>query len=448
MTSGEGFRARSITRRGLMSAGLAALALPLAGCASPVVAGLTGSALDPRTLVYWNLFGGGDGSRMQQMERGYTTTHGGPTSLQATVFSWGNPYYSKVTLATIGNKPPDVAVAHLTRAKLLAEAGELEEITTEDLASVGLSASDLDAKAFAAQRTSGKDIAVPLDTHPFVMFYNKDVCRKAGLMNGDDLRPISGMADFEAALAAVSKVTKGTAVTLSNVADPNDPWRMFLGLYNQIEGATPYLGEDGKTITVNKDAATEALGTLARWVQKGWLNKSLDFSSAETQMFTGKAGFYFEGEWEITTAQAIKGLKFGIVPIPKLFDKAANWADSHTFVLPKKDRTPAQRKQAMGFIKSMLDQSLTWAEGGHVPAYLPVRNSAKYKALEPQADYASAAEYAVYDPEAWYSGAGSTFENIAGAQIALVQQGALTPAGALKAISDQLQTYLRTPSPL
>ena len=439
-----------LTRRGLLGAGLAAFAVPsLAACSTPAVAGLTGAQLDPKTLIFWNLFGGGDGARMQQMEAGYRKTHGGSSSLQATVFAWGNPYYSKVTLATVGNKPPDVAVAHLTRAKLLAQGGVLDEITDADLASVGLSGSDLDQKSWATQRTNGKNIAIPLDTHPFVMFFNQDVCAKAGLLDSNKkLKPITGMKDFEAALAAVSQVTKGTAITLANVNETATPWRMFLTLYSQINGSTPYLGDNGKTITVNEAAATEVLAAIQRWTQKGWLNKGLDYAGAQTAMFTGKAGFYLEGEWEIATAQSIKGLKFGIVPVPQLFDKPANQADSHTLVLPKKDRTPEQRKQAMGFIKSLLDQSDIWALGGHVPAYLPYRNSQKYKALEPQADYAEAANRAVYDPAAWYSGSGSTFENTVGSQFALVQQGALSPAGALKAASDQLQTYLRTPSPL
>jgi multiple sugar transport system substrate-binding protein len=438
-----------LTRRGLLGAGLAALTLPLAACSTPAAAGLTGAPLNPKTLVFWNLFGGGDGSRMQAMEAGYQKTHGGASSLQSTVFAWGNPYYSKLTLATVGNKPPDVAVAHLTRAKLLAQGGVLDEITDADLASVGLKAGDLDQRSWNGQRTNGKNIAIPLDTHPFVMFFNKDVCKKAGLLDGSGkLRPITGLKDFEAALAEVSKVTKGVAITSANVSDTATPWRLFLTLYGQISGATPYLSDDGKTISVDRSAATEVLGTIARWSQKGWLNKALDYAGAQTPMFTGKAGFYLEGEWEITTAESVKGLKFGIAPIPQLYDKPANQADSHTFVLPKKDRTPEQRKQAMGFIKSMLDQSYTWALGGHVPAYLPFRDSEKYKKLEPQADYAVAATRAVYDPEAWYSGSGSTFETIAGSQFALVQQGASSPDAALKSVSDQLQTYLRTPSPL
>ena len=442
------FERVSLTRRGLLGAGLAALTLPLAACSTPAVAGLTGAQLDPRTLIFWNLFGGGDGARMQEMERGYQKAHGGPSSLQATVFAWGNPYYSKVTLATVGNKPPDVAVAHLTRAKLLAQGGVLDEITDEDLASVGLAASDLDQKSWATQKMDGRNIAIPLDTHPFVMFFNQDVCDKAGLIENGKLKPITGVKDFEAALAEISKVTKGVAITSANVNETATPWRLFQTLYSQISDVPPYLGDDGRKITVDRDAAKEVLATIARWSQKGWLNKALDYAGSQTPMFTGKAGFYLQGEWEISTAQSIKGLKFGMVPVPQLFDKPASQADSHTFVLPKKDRTPEQRKQAMGFIKSMLDQSYTWAQGGHVPAYLPLRDSAKYKALEPQADYAEAATRAVYDPQAWYSGSGSTFETIVGAQFALVQQGSSSPEGALKSVSDQLQTYLRTPSPL
>ena len=437
-----------LTRRALLGAGLASMTLPLAACSSPVAAGLTGSQLNPKTLIFWNLFGGGDGSRMQEMERGYQKAHGGSDSLQATVFAWGNPYYSKVTLATVGNKPPDVAVAHLTRARLLAQGGVLEPITDEDLASVGLSADDLDQKSWASQKTDGKNIAIPLDTHPFVMFFNQDVCDKAGLVENGKLTTITGMDDFESALAEISKVTKGTAITLANVNETATPWRMFLSLYSQFTDAKPYLGDDGAAITVDDDKAKEVIATIQRWTKKGWMNKALDYAGSQTQMFTAKAGLYLQGEWEITTAQSIKGLKFGMVPVPQLFDKPANQADSHTFVLPKKDRTPEQRKQAMGFIKSMLDQSATWAAGGHVPAYTPYRDSAAYKKLEPQADYAAAADRAVFDPEAWYSGSGSTFETIVGSQLGLAQQGSLTPDATLKAIRDQLAVYLRTKSPL
>ena len=165
-------------------------------------------------------------------------------------------------------------------------------------------------------------------------------------------------------------------------------------------------------------------------------------------MFTGEAGFFLQGVWEITTAQGVEGLDFGMVPIPTIFDVPAEQADSHTFVLPRQDRSPEQVRQAMTFVKSMLDQSLTWAKGGHIPAYLPVQDSADYQELTPQSDYASAAENAVYDSPAWYSGAGSNFEVVVGAQIGLVQQGLTSPEAAVASMKSQLQTYISTPDPL
>jgi multiple sugar transport system substrate-binding protein len=443
-------RASALTRRGFLTGGLAAAGtLALAGCTSPLAAGLVGAPLNPEQLIFWNLFGGGDGSRMQTMEAGYEKTHGGSGSLQATVFAWGNPYYSKLTLATVGNKPPDVAISHLTRAKPLFDGNILEPITEADLASVGLSSDDFNAKSWAAQKTDGKNIAIPLDTHPLVMFFNEDVCKKAGLIGGNGkLVSLDGMDAFESALEAVSKVTGGAAITVANVSETATPWRVFTTLYHQINGVAPFISDNGSKLTVDEDAFNTVVSRMQEWVKKGWLNKGLDYAGAQTQMFTGKAGFYLEGEWEITTAQSIKGLKFGMVPVPTLYDKPAAQADSHTFVLPRKDRSPEQRKQAMGFIKSMLDQSLTWAKGGHVPAYLPTLDSAAYKKLEPQADYASAAKVAVYDAPAWYGGSGSTFENTVGAQLGLAQQLAITPQGAMSAIKNQLQVYLNTPSPL
>lgn len=438
-----------LSRRRLLGAGaLAASGAMLSGCSTPLGAGLLGSELDPGTVVYWNLFGGGDGVRMQDMQSAYREQNG-RGSLQATTLTWGNPYYSKLTLATVGNQPPDVAVAHLTRAKPLWAGGILDPITEEDLAGVGLSSADFAQQAWSTQVTDGQNIAIPLDTHPFTLFYNKEICEQAGLLDGDGiLVDLEGREAFEAALAEVSAVTGGNAITVANVAETSTPWRFFWTLYNQLEGATPFLSDDGATLSVDEASFLETAELITSWVEQGWLNSNLDYATSQTEMFTGKAGFYLQGEWEITTAQSVEGLDFGMAQIPRIFDRPAVQADSHTFVLPRKERTPEQRKLAMQFIRSMLDQSLIWAEGGHVPSYLPTFESDEFQALEPQRYYAGAADHAVYDDPAWYGGSGSTFEATVGAQLGLMQQGVLTPERALAAIRDQLTIYTSTPSPL
>ena len=95
-------------------AGAAALGagLATAGCAGTydVASGITGSSGgDYRsTLVYWNLFTGGDGTHMQAMEAAYTKAHP-EVDLQSTILQWGSPYYTKLSLAIRSGSPPDVA---------------------------------------------------------------------------------------------------------------------------------------------------------------------------------------------------------------------------------------------------------------------------------------------------------------------------------------------------
>lgn len=438
-----------ISRRGLLAGGLGvAGAGVLSGCGSAFSAGIAGTELAPGTVTFWNLFGGGDGVRMTVMEDVYRESPGA-APLEAATFSWGNPYYTKVSLATLGGAPPDVAISHLTREKNLATAGLLTEITDDMLALVGLSPSDFNEKAWTNQKVDGKTYAIPLDTHPFVLYYNVDVCEQAGLLDSaGNLKPISGTDGWEQALQAAKEVTGATGASVATVGDTATSWRWFQTLYSQRDGATEWLGDGGRELTYNEELVLDTLSYIQSLTKSGLMPATTDYAGSQTMMFTGQAGFYMQGEWEISTAQAVEGLEFGMVPIPTLYDKPATQADSHTFVLPTMDRTDAQLQRAMGFIKSLLDQGITWAEGGHVPTYLPILNSPEYEQLTPQSNYSAAADYAVYDAPAWYSGSGSNFENVIGAQIGLVQQGLATPEAALASARSQLLTYAETEDPL
>jgi multiple sugar transport system substrate-binding protein len=424
------------------------LAGGLSGCGTALSAGIAGTELAPGTITYWNLFGGGDGVRMVAMQDAYRKSEGA-AKLEAATFSWGNPYYTKVSLATVGGAPPDVAVSHLTRATNLASAGLLTEFSDDVLALADLAASDFSEAPWQAQLVDGKAYAIPLDTHPFVLYYNVDVCEQAGLLDSDGkLLPIEGTDGWEAALQAAKEVTGGFGCAVATVGDTSTSWRWFQTLYSQREGNTPFMADGGRKLSYNKELVLDTLAYLRSLTKSGLMPATTDYAGSQTMLFTGQAGFYMQGEWEISTAQAVEGLKFGMTRIPTLYDQPANQADSHMFILPRKDRTQDQLQHAMTFIKALLDNSLTWAEGGHIPAYLPTLESQAFAELQPQSNYADAAEYAAYDAPAWYSGSGSNFETVVGAQIGLVQQGLATPEAALDSIESQLQTYARTESPL
>jgi multiple sugar transport system substrate-binding protein len=438
-----------LTRRNLLRGALAGLgAAALAGCSSPIGAGLANTPLDPGTVKYWNLFGGGDGVRMQQMLDGYRKANPG-TNLEAVTLAWGNPYYTKLSLATVGDKPPDVAVSHLTRMKTLVEGGLLQELNLDDLARHGMAPENFNQRAWEAGLVNGKAYAIPLDTHPFVLFYNTKVCQQAGLLDTDGkLKPINGEQAFADALERAKKVTGQYGATHGINADAATPWRLFQTMYSQLGGQV--LADNGRRIVLDDTKAKRVLDFLHMLtVEKQLMPSSIDYQGAIALFANGQAGFHLNGEWEITTFQTAK-MPFSMTLVPNVFGgKYAVQADSHTLVLPRRpDQDRAKLDRALGFVKSLLDQSLTWAQGGHVPAWQPFARSEAYRKLTPQSNYAAAADAAVYDPPGWYSGSGSNFEIIMGSSIGAMEAGQLTPDAAIAQIRTKLNVLANTPSPV
>jgi multiple sugar transport system substrate-binding protein len=437
-----------LTRRDLLRASLlGAGVLATAGCAA-VGAGMVGAEPDPKTVAYWNLFGGGDGVRMQQMEDGYRKANP-DIDLQAVTLAWGNPYYTKLALSTVGGRPPAVAVSHLTRMKTLAAGNLLQELKPEDLERHGMTADRFNSRAWDAGLIDGKIYAIPIDTHPFVLFYNTKICDEAGLLDSSGrLKPIKGPDAFQDALAKAKEVTGQYGATHGINSDTASPWRLFQTLYAQLGGEV--LAEEGKRIVLDDAKTTQVLDFLRTLtVEKGLMPGSIDYQGAIALFASGASGFHLNGEWEISTFQTAK-MPFSMTLVPNVFggDYAVQ-ADSHTLVLPvRPDQDRAKLDRSLGFVKSMLDQSLTWAEGGHVPAWQPFAKSAAYQKLTPQSYYAAAADAAVYDPPGWYSGSGSNFETVMGAAVGGVESGDVTPAAAIAQIRANLSQLAATASPV
>ena len=96
----------------------------------------------------------------------------------------------------------------------------------------------------------------------------------------------------------------------------------------------------------------------------------------------------------------------------------------------------------------MVNKGLAWAKGGHVPAYSEVFESAEYRKLSPQSNYAEAANHLAFDPLAWYSGSGSDLENAAGSAFQPVVIGSLTPEAGPGGLPHYLDRLSTTPKPV
>ena len=66
----------AVSRRSLLrGAGLLGLGGLVSGCGSAFASGVAGTGPPKNTLSYWNLFGGGDGTRMLAMQQAYQKQH-------------------------------------------------------------------------------------------------------------------------------------------------------------------------------------------------------------------------------------------------------------------------------------------------------------------------------------------------------------------------------------
>lgn len=443
------------SRRGLLRGALALGAVgagsaALSGCDNTVAQAFTGAAPGPSRLNFWNPFGGGDGVRMIAMEDAYRKQRP-RTSLKAATFGWGTPYYTKLTLATLGGRPPQVAVAHLSKVPMLAEAGLLSALRPQDLAQHGMTQGKFSPTAWKKAHLEGELYAIPLDTHLFVLYSHTAVLQKAGLLDArGKMVSLDGPDAFINALKAAKEVTGAWGGSISSVKDPSTQFRLFWSLYRQV-GGVDLVTDAGKKVVIDMAAAEQALAYIRRLTAEKLLPPSADGAAAITLFTSGKAGFLLDGVWQVLAVKDTSDVKFDMQRLPRVFKEApyACFADSHALVLPKAPSAEAQRLDlSLEFASSLLGSSQLWAEGGHVPAWLPVQESAAYKSLVPQSHYADAAEGAVYDPAAWYGGAGSTLQNKVGDTVASVLSGARSPkAGAVK-MRSELRRLAAIPSPL
>ncbi|MBO0801780.1 MAG: extracellular solute-binding protein [Nocardiopsaceae bacterium] len=438
-----------LDRRGFLAAGAAAVAALGAGCSSSydVAAGFTSQngGDGASTIVYWNLLSGGDGSHMQEMEAGYQRQHP-EVNLQSTILQWGNPYYTKLAMATRSGSPPDVAIMHLSRINEFGPPGLLTPISHELMAAHGMRPGDFTPQAFRKAQYRGQQLAIPLDTHPFVQYYNTEICGKAGLLDAShQLPPIRGTAALLDALRKIKR-TGVTPVVCDQINDPATPWRLFYTFYSQAGGQV--LAGNGKRVVLDRALATRVLTFISQLATEGLMNANTDPAGGIASFQAGQAGLYWEGEWNVDVFQAAK-LPFSMQPFPAVFGNGVTQADSHTFVVPRKPSPdPEKLSMVLTMIRSLLGQSMIWASGGHIPAWLPTRRSAAYRKLKPQSNYQSVADHVVYDPPAWYSGSGSDMENYAGAAIGSVMLGGLSPASAYQEMRASFEQLSREVVPV
>ncbi|PRX96847.1 extracellular solute-binding protein [Allonocardiopsis opalescens] len=433
---------RPLSRRGLIAGGLAlagtvGLGGALAGC------GAGGAGAQSR-IRFWSPLTGGDGALMEEMIAA-VERRAAEIDVDSTVLAWGPPYYTKLAMSSVGGRAPEVGVMHLSRLTGYAPGGLLHPFDLGMLAEFGLTEDQLNAGLRSRSTHDGEVYAIPLDSHPFIAFYDTDIADRAGLLDTDGrLREFESPEDFVAASRELAAASGDQGVAFGYVNDDSQSWRLFLTLYTQA-GATIEFPPGGEPV-FDPDAALRVFRFLAELLDGQSSPNNLDYFGALAGFADGRAGVLFTGEWELPYLRETQ-LALGAAPFPTIFEQPANYADAHAFVLPRQSEPDPERVRATHrFVALILRESLTWAQAGHIPAYLPILELPEYGELRPQVDYAVAGERVVLDPPAWFAGAGSEFHTQTTGAMSTALTGA-GPEAAVEQLSGVLTAFANRQNP-
>ena len=93
----------------------------------------------------------------------------------------------------------------------------------------------------------------------------------------------------------------------------------------------------------------------------------------------------------------------------------------------------------MTVIGWMERHSIAWATAGHIPAYTPVTESAAFAAMKPNADYASLAKTAGFEPKSTITGVASPTYEATTNFLEPAVNGQIDPGSAVDQMRDELQ---------
>jgi multiple sugar transport system substrate-binding protein len=403
----------------------------------------TASAMAKETVVWWDFLGGGDGVRMKQMIADFNKEMDGKVEIQASTLDWGVPFYTKVQTSSAVGEAPDVMTYHASRIPLAVKQGILQEITADDFKAMGLGEADFAKATWDAVTIDGKQYAVPLDTHPIVLYYNKDILAKAGLL-GADGKPtgLNGAENFKAAMTKAKEA--GAKFGIAGVtADGNFMFRTIYSMMCQQGGE---LMTDGEFLAGDNAAKMQnALAMIADWTKNGLQSSYTDYPATVALFTSGSAAFMINGVWEVPTMTDLhksgKLFEWGAMELPVLFDKPCTYADSHSFAIPanKGKEMSAEKRAAVLSVISWIDKhSLFWATAGHIPAYAPVTQSDEYKKMEPNATYSPLTANMIFDPKSPLAGIAGPIFDVMSTYFVPTQNGEMDPAEAVTKIKDEL----------
>ena len=318
------------------------------------------------TLEFWTPFTGPDGPFMQEMvdqfnEEGTTIT----VEMQTLP-----DYYTEVNTAAQAGTLPQVGIMHLDQIPLNAENALITPVA--DLtAALGLSGDDFTEAVWNGTFWKGEQYGIPLDIHPFSMYWNKAAFEEAGL---DPETPPEGEDGLREALAALNEAGYTGPAWSNHGFGAGNTWA---SLFYQAGGQ--WTNEDFTEALWNDDAGMQALEYMKSLVDEGLHPADVEIDAEINAFLAGDSGLIFTGPWQTTRLAEALGDDLGAGPFPQVFGEGV-WAGSHTLAVFE-GVSEEERQAAYYFIDWLTGHATEWGNAGMPAARASVRESEEFQQI-------------------------------------------------------------------
>jgi len=339
-------------------------------------------------ISFWTLFSGGEGYIMNSLIDEFNKSQD-QIYVNQQALDWGQ-YYNKLLAAMLAGNPPDLAIMHKSSLPDYVQRGTVLPLNNYMSSSLK---QDYLQNILQAVTFNGQIYAFPLDTHPLVLYYNKNVLKQAGFVDskGQVILPKT----FEEFYSFCKQIKQKTGKYGFSIEDANGLGeRLWLTIYRNLGGAL----EDSKgNFSIDKAMAEKTYNEILKFYKEG-LTTYVNYDTARAMLVSGDAAFNFDGVWAIAAFEDMGALKdIGVMPVPAYSSSKEPyvWGDSHTLIIPKAPKMDeAKIKAAVTFAQWLVNHSYDWAKAGHLPVVKSVAKSTQFLKLPLRSDFVVSAERA------------------------------------------------------
>ncbi len=298
-------------------------------------------------------------------------------------------YLEKLNTAAAGGALPDMTVIRTYDMPEMAVRNVLKPMSDEALSIIGAgSGEEFPPEAWQAGEFRGQRYMIPLDVHPLVLYYNRDMFQQAGITMPTD-RPMT-REEFDAAVQALNK----NGVAGVAIGTGFGGATLFQTLVRQNGGTL--VNEEGTEATYNSEEGVQAL-TYLRDLKQANTPQVSGTGDPEVKVFQQqRAAMVMHGPWHLSDMQKLPFV--GYAQLPQFGPEFSVWGNSHQLTLATDD--PAKQAAAACWIGWLSQNSVQWAKAGQVPARQSAREGGQLESvMPPVALFAAQAEAVEFLPQ-------------------------------------------------